>query len=91
LRTPKTRAPSAAAGTPPSGQEYAVLEVSDDGAGIDPAILERLFEESFTTRASGNGLGLAIVRTVAEQARGRVEVESAVGRGSVFRVLLPAC
>jgi len=80
-----------AAGTPPSGQEYAVLEVSDDGAGIDPAILERLFEESFTTRASGNGLGLAIVRTVAEQARGRVEVESAVGRGSVFRVLLPAC
>jgi signal transduction histidine kinase len=68
---------------------WAVLEVTDDGDGIEPELLGRVFDESFTTAATGTGLGLAIVRAVVERAGGQVEAESELGRGSLFRVLLP--
>lgn len=72
------------------GDEVTV-EVRDTGCGMDAEILERIFEPGFTTKAStvGSGLGLAVAKRVAESHGGRVEVESAVGEGSTFRLVLP--
>ncbi len=68
-----------------------VLEMSDTGAGIPPENLGRVFDPAFTTKAmgKGTGLGLWIVRAIAEEAGGRVEVRSEVGKGTVVRVELP--
>lgn len=66
-----------------------MLSVRDDGPGIDAALQERLFEPFFTTRAEGTGLGLAIVRGVIESMGGDVQIHSAPGEGTEFRVRLP--
>lgn len=70
---------------------YARLSVSDTGAGLDEATRERIFEPFFTTQGvgGGSGLGLSIVYGIVEQHKGYIEVESAPGQGSVFRVYLP--
>jgi signal transduction histidine kinase len=67
------------------------IEVSDTGAGIAPQNLERIFEPFFTTKAIGvgTGLGLAICRRIVSDLGGELTVESTLGRGSTFRVLLP--
>lgn len=65
------------------------IAVSDTGIGIDPAHLSRVFDPFFTTRDEGTGLGLAIVHAIVEGHRGRVEVESALGRGTTVTVVLP--
>lgn len=70
--------------------EQVCLLVADNGPGIEPAMLERLFEPFFTTRLDGTGLGLAIVRSVAQAHGGVVEVQSAPGRGSMFALRLPS-
>ena len=72
--------------------EYVALEVTDNGRGIDPEILPKLFEPFFTTqpRGEGTGLGLAAVYGIVEQAGGTVEASGEVGAGATFRVLLPA-
>jgi two-component system sensor histidine kinase ChvG len=72
--------------------DEAVLEVSDDGPGIAEADLPRVFARFFTTRgagARGTGLGLALVRAVAEAHGGRVTARSAPGAGATFRLVLP--
>ncbi|MBK9030155.1 MAG: GAF domain-containing protein [Myxococcales bacterium] len=66
-----------------------VLEVSDDGAGIPPELLERIFEPYFTTKASGTGLGLATVKAIVDEADAAIEVGSVVGRGTTFTLTLP--
>jgi two-component system, NtrC family, sensor kinase len=66
------------------------LQVQDDGAGIAPEVLSRLFEPFFTTHEGGHGLGLAISQSIIERHKGRIEVESHPGRGSVFTIVLPA-
>lgn len=58
--------------------------VRDDGAGMDPAVVARLFEPFFTTRDGGTGLGLAIARGVARAHGGGIEVRSERGRGTEF-------
>lgn len=68
---------------------FVALEVRDNGAGIDPDVRERIFDPFFTTRASGFGMGLAIVHRVVDLHGGMVWVESTPGRGSTFRVALP--
>ena len=69
----------------------ASVEVRDSGSGIAPEHLPRLFDPFFTTKAvgEGTGLGLSIVHSLVTAHGGTVEVESTVGRGSLFRVLLP--
>jgi two-component system phosphate regulon sensor histidine kinase PhoR len=72
-----------------------VLSVEDHGVGIPPAELGRIFERFYKVdrvrvRGGGTGLGLAIARHVVEQHGGRITVESVEGRGSTFRVVLPA-
>ncbi|MBI1394791.1 MAG: PAS domain-containing protein [Betaproteobacteria bacterium] len=72
-----------------AGDEVCV-RVTDDGPGMAPDVMSRVFEPFFTTRQEGTGLGLAIVRRVAEVHGGEVEVRSEPGRGSVFTLRLPA-
>jgi signal transduction histidine kinase len=67
-----------------------VFSVSDTGSGISPDLLPLLFERSFTHgKAGGTGLGLAHVLTVAERHGGKVDVQSAVGRGTTVSIRIP--
>jgi PAS domain S-box-containing protein len=80
--------------TGPGSQGMARLEVRDDGTGIPPSIRERIFEPFFTSRPTGPGrgmgLGLAICHSIVTAHGGTISVESEVGKGSTFRVELPA-
>jgi signal transduction histidine kinase len=74
-----------------------LLEVKDTGIGISPTDQSRLFSRFFRTRDAetlaiqGIGLGLAITKSIAEAHGGSIQVESAVGAGTTFRVRLPCC
>ena len=68
------------------------VDVSDTGSGIAPEVLERIFEPFFTTKpvGEGTGLGLAVCRSVVTSMGGDITVESQMGRGTTFRITLPA-
>lgn len=68
-----------------------VLQVRDDGSGIDSEVLERIFEPFVTTKESGKGvgLGLAVSQNIIERHHGHIDVESEVGKGTTFTVSLP--
>ncbi|MDM0120078.1 ATP-binding protein [Variovorax arabinosiphilus] len=67
------------------------LEVADDGSGIPPETLKRIFEPFFTTKpvGLGTGLGLSVSYGIVKKHRGHIDVESAIGQGTTFRVTLP--
>jgi PAS domain S-box-containing protein len=73
------------------GREWLVISVADTGAGIEPAVLPRIFEPYFTTKdkSRGTGMGLAMVHGIVGGYGGRVEVQSEVGVGTTFYVYLP--
>lgn len=66
-----------------------VVAIHDNGPGIVPEDLERIFSPFFTTKPQGTGLGLAIVRKVVDAHDGHIDAISAPGRGATFRVTLP--
>jgi signal transduction histidine kinase len=66
------------------------FEVSDNGPGIAPELRERIFAPFFTMREGGTGLGLALVQRIVQAHQGTVSVDSELGRGTTFRVELPA-
>ena len=70
----------------------AIIEIIDNGVGIRAEILPRIFDPFFTTKpvGAGTGLGLSICHRIVAAHGGRLEVESEVGKGSTFRVVLPA-
>jgi signal transduction histidine kinase len=76
------------------GDGRVVIEVVDHGVGIPPDILQHIFDPFFTTRPTGDGrgtgLGLAISHAIVTAHGGTITVESEVGKGSTFRVELPA-
>ncbi len=71
--------------------EYAVLCVTDSGTGMSPEVLAKVFDPFFTTKevGKGTGLGLSMVYGFSKQSKGHIEGESAVGRGTSFRLYLP--
>jgi len=69
--------------------DRAVIEVQDNGPGVDPAIRERLFEPYATTKPEGTGLGLAIVERIAAEHGGSISYRDAAGGGALFSVELP--
>lgn len=68
---------------------HLLLEVADDGRGIDPQTLERVFEPFFSTQPTGSGLGLATVKGIVERSAGDIDVASVPGAGSTFTIRLP--
>lgn len=70
---------------------FTLIEVSDNGSGIPPAILSRIFDPFFTTKPVdvGTGLGLSISHGIVHKHGGRIEVESVLGAGTIFRIYLP--
>ena len=74
---------------------FVMLEVEDHGIGIPENEKERVFERFYRTsisrasKSAGTGIGLNLVKTIVEAHNGKVEVESEVGKGSLFRVILP--
>ena len=84
--------------TPPGGRitlglrrngEFAVIAVSDSGAGIPVEDQKKIFQLFFTTRPGGTGIGLANTFRFVQLHNGRIEFDSEVGRGTTFRLELP--
>ncbi|HZK80703.1 MAG TPA: ATP-binding protein, partial [Humisphaera sp.] len=71
--------------------DLAIIDVIDNGCGIDPAIREKIFDPFFTTKpvGQGTGLGLSITYGIVQEHNGSIDVESAPGKGSRFTVHLP--
>ena len=65
------------------------VEVTDDGPGVPPDVMDRIFSPFFTTKPQGSGLGLAIVRKIVDAHDGRIDVSARAGGGTRFRVTLP--
>ncbi len=65
------------------------VNISDTGVGMTAEVRERLFDGFLTTKSTGTGLGLAVVRKIIDAHHGRMEVESSPGKGTTFRVFLP--
>jgi PAS domain S-box-containing protein len=70
--------------------QYVILEVHDNGSGMDETTLTRIFEPFFTTKFTGRGLGLAAVSGIVHGHKGALKVYSSPGKGSTFKVLFPA-
>lgn len=70
----------------------AIVEVQDDGCGIEEELLDRIFEPNFTTKSSGSGLGLAIARQIIENSGGTISAKNREdSSGAIFTIILPLC
>jgi len=66
------------------------VAVSDTGKGMDAAVMDKIFQPFFTTKTRGTGLGLAISKRLIEEQGGKITIETSAGRGSTFKISLPA-
>jgi signal transduction histidine kinase len=71
------------------GVPMARVAIEDTGPGIPPEVAARIFEPFFTTRATGTGLGLAVVKRIVDSHYGKVRVDSVKGHGTTFTLWLP--
>ncbi len=73
------------------GEQHVVVEVVDSGAGISEENIKRIFDPGFTTKGIGvgTGLGLSICYQIVEEHKGHIEVDSRLGEGTTFRIVLP--
>jgi two-component system sensor histidine kinase PilS (NtrC family) len=74
---------------PPSTMDELIIEVIDSGPGMPPEVKEKIFEPFYSTKESGTGLGLATVDRIIYHHKGKIEVDSQVGRGTTIRVHVP--
>jgi len=79
------------------GEKAVRIQVIDTGPGIPEKLLPKIFEPFFTTKGTakkgeskGTGLGLAICKEIVEHHKGRIEVQSTVGKGTTFGIVLPS-
>ncbi len=70
-------------------EKIVVVEVSDNGPGIDPDVINKLFTAFYTTKPEGMGMGLSICRSIVESHGGKIVASSELGKGATFRVQLP--
>ncbi len=71
------------------GKSAIEISITDTGEGISPENMEKLFHPLFTTKARGIGLGLTVAKRLTEANAGKIEVESQMGKGATFKVILP--
>jgi two-component system nitrogen regulation sensor histidine kinase NtrY len=69
--------------------DYAVIEVCDNGCGVPESQIEKIFEPRFTTKSSGMGLGLALVKRIIDGFKGQISFETKLNEGTCFKVHLP--
>ncbi len=72
------------------GEKEIDIEIKDEGEGIPPNCIDRIFDPFYTSKDNGTGLGLSLVHQIVDSHNGRVEVESVPGQGSIFRIILSA-
>jgi CheY-like chemotaxis protein len=70
--------------------DYVQLEVSDTGSGMSHDIQDRIFDPFFSTKSAGRGLGLPVIHGIVRSLDGAIRVESEVGKGTTFQILLPS-
>ncbi len=89
---PQAQSPDGSTDSPQRLADCVAIEFHDTGTGISTENLLRIFDPFFTTKevGQGTGLGLSISQGIVERHGGKIEVESEMGRGSIFTVLLPA-
>ena len=70
---------------------FIMLSVQDEGTGIEPGLLKRIFEPFFSTKGTGKGtgLGLSVVNDIVKQHKGWIDIKSALGKGTVFHIYIP--
>lgn len=76
-------------GWQPFEKEYLSIAVSDNGCGIEPQNMEKLFDPFYSEKFTGRGMGLAVVQGIVQLYHGAITVDSTVGMGSTFRIYLP--
>ena len=70
-------------------ENWVNITVKDNGIGIEPSYIEHIFEPKFTTKNSGMGLGLGIIKNIIENYKGTITFETQLGKGTTFTVSLP--
>jgi PAS domain S-box-containing protein len=72
-----------------TGERSCVIEIEDNGIGIEPDLLNRVFEPLYTTKATGTGLGLSICKQIIENHQGQISVKSRKDQGTIVTIVLP--